>query len=82
MLNHEGKKIGIFFGKIKDSMGKTNFFFGALPFTLWVVLAMWLHIGAPKKIQEKRIYNHFECNILGVSVKLVKYIVHLFKRKN
>jgi hypothetical protein len=41
--------------KNQDSMGKTNFFLSTLPFSLWAVLATWLHIGAPQKIQEKRI---------------------------
>jgi hypothetical protein len=37
----------------KDSMGKTNFFLSTLPFNPWAVLATWLHVGAPQKIQEK-----------------------------
>jgi hypothetical protein len=39
--------------KNQDSMGKTNFFFSTLPFRPWAVLATWLHVGAPHKIQEK-----------------------------
>jgi hypothetical protein len=39
--------------KFQDSMHKTNFFFGTLPFSPWVVLAMWLHMGAPQKKHEK-----------------------------
>jgi hypothetical protein len=39
--------------KNKDSMGKTNFFLSTLPFNPWAVLATWLHVGAPQKIQEK-----------------------------
>jgi hypothetical protein len=39
--------------KNQDSMGKTNFFFSTLPFSPWAVLATWLHVGAPHKIQEK-----------------------------
>jgi hypothetical protein len=39
--------------KKQDSMGKTNFFFSTLPFSLWAVLATWLHIGAPQKMQGK-----------------------------
>jgi hypothetical protein len=31
-------------------MGKTNFFLSTLLFSPWVVLATWLHVGAPKKI--------------------------------
>jgi hypothetical protein len=39
--------------KNEDSMGKTNFFLSTMPFSLWTVLATWLHIGTPQKIQEK-----------------------------
>jgi hypothetical protein len=34
-------------------MGKTNFFLSTLPFSPWVALATWLHVGAPQEIQEK-----------------------------
>jgi hypothetical protein len=34
-------------------MDKTNFFFGPLPFSPWAILATWLHLGAPQKLQEK-----------------------------
>jgi hypothetical protein len=34
-------------------MDKNKFFFGTLPFSPWAILAMWLHIGAPQKLQEK-----------------------------
>jgi hypothetical protein len=37
----------------QDSMGKTNFFLSTLPFSPWVVLATWLHVGAPHKIHKK-----------------------------
>jgi hypothetical protein len=49
MQNHEQKK------KVKnqDSMGKTNFFLSTLPFSPRAVLATWLHVGTPQKIQEK-----------------------------
>jgi hypothetical protein len=33
-------------------MGKTNLFLSTLPFSLWAILATWLHEGAPHKIQE------------------------------
>jgi hypothetical protein len=36
-------------------MDKLNFFFSTMPFSLWAVLATWLHIGAPQKIQEVQI---------------------------
>jgi hypothetical protein len=39
--------------KNQDSMGKTNFFLSTLPFSPWAVLATWLHVGVPQKIQEK-----------------------------
>jgi hypothetical protein len=39
--------------KNQDFMGKTNFFLSTLPFSPWVVLATWLHVEAPQKIQEK-----------------------------
>jgi hypothetical protein len=29
-------------------MDKTSYFFGALPFSPWAVLATWLHLGAPQ----------------------------------
>jgi hypothetical protein len=30
-------------------MGNTNFIFGMLPFSPWVVLLTWLHLGGLKK---------------------------------
>jgi hypothetical protein len=41
--------------KVKNqaSMDKTNFFFSTLSFSPWAVLATWLHVRAPRKIQEK-----------------------------
>jgi hypothetical protein len=33
--------------------GKSNFFLSTLPFSPSAVLATWLHVGAPHKIQEK-----------------------------
>jgi hypothetical protein len=33
-------------------MGKTNLFLGALPLSPWAVLATWLHLGAPQKLQK------------------------------
>jgi hypothetical protein len=46
MQNHEKKE------KVKKSekprfYGKTNFFLSTLPFSLWAILATWLHVGAP-----------------------------------
>jgi hypothetical protein len=34
-------------------MGKTKKILSTLPFNPWVVLATWLLVGAPQKIQEK-----------------------------
>ena len=39
--------------KNQDSKGKKNFFLNTLPFSPMVVLAMWLHVGAPQKIHKK-----------------------------
>jgi hypothetical protein len=39
--------------KNQDSMGKTKFFFSTLSFSPWAILATWMHVGAPQKIQEK-----------------------------
>jgi hypothetical protein len=52
MQNHEQKTK---WKKVKNqnSMGKTNFFLSTKPFSPWAILATWLHVGAPKKIQEK-----------------------------
>jgi phosphopantetheinyl transferase len=33
--------------------GQKKLFFNTLSFSPWVVLATWLHVGAPHKIQEK-----------------------------
>jgi hypothetical protein len=65
-----------------------------LSFSPWMILATWLHIAAPLKIQEKmnlqfilnknspRAHIELEFDILGVATKRVKYIVHLFKGTN
>jgi hypothetical protein len=54
MQNHERKKKKeVKKVKNQDSMGKTNFFLNTLPFSPWEVLATWLHVRAPQKIQEK-----------------------------
>jgi hypothetical protein len=41
-------------------MDETNFLFVALPLSPWVVLAMWLHIGAPQKHKKHGFTTHFE----------------------
>jgi hypothetical protein len=52
MQNHEQKK-NLKKVKNQDSMGKTIFFLSTLPFSPWAILATWLYVGAPQKIQEK-----------------------------
>ena len=39
--------------KMQDFMDKTNFFGGTLPFSSWAILATWLHLEVPQKLQEK-----------------------------
>jgi hypothetical protein len=61
MQNHEKKK------RVKkvenqDSMGKTNFFLSTLPFSPWVVLATWLHVGAPQKYMINELNTCFQQN--------------------
>jgi hypothetical protein len=63
-----------------------------MPFNPWAASATWLYVGAPHKIQEKMslilIFNkispwaHTESDfdVLGVHGKLVKYVVHSFKK--
>jgi hypothetical protein len=53
MQNHEQKTKKTKKVKNQDFMVKTNFFLSTLPFSTWAVLATWLHVGAPQKIQEK-----------------------------
>jgi hypothetical protein len=38
---------------IQDLIDKTNFFFGTMLFNPWAVIATWLHLGAPQKLQVK-----------------------------
>jgi hypothetical protein len=33
--------------------GQNKLLFSTMPFNPWAVLATWLHVGAPQKIQEK-----------------------------
>jgi hypothetical protein len=47
--------------KTQDSMGKTNFL-GTLPFSPWVILALWLYIGTLQKTQKNELTVHFEQN--------------------
>jgi hypothetical protein len=51
MQNHEQKRVK----KSEKPIlyGQNKLFLSTLPFSPWAVLATWLHVGAPKKIQEK-----------------------------
>jgi hypothetical protein len=46
--------------KNQDFMGKTNYFLSTLPFSPGAVLATWLHVGAPQKIQENELNTRFQ----------------------
>jgi hypothetical protein len=48
--------------KNQDSMGKTNFFLSTLPLSAWAILATWLHLEDPQKIQENELNTRFEQN--------------------
>ena len=39
--------------KTKILWAKKTSFFAPLPFSPWAILATWLHVGVPYKIQEK-----------------------------
>jgi hypothetical protein len=81
--------------KSQEFMGKTNFFLSTLPFNPWAILVTWLHgvrsssknIGKLSLIlvfnkTSPRAHMESELDVLGVHGKLVKYVVHLSKRKN
>jgi hypothetical protein len=38
--------------KIQHFIDKTNLFLDTLLFSPWAILATWLHVGAPQKLQE------------------------------
>jgi hypothetical protein len=65
MQNHEQKKKKKKEEEVKNHyfMGKTNFFLSILSFSPWAVLATWVHVGAPQKIQEKRAQYPFSTKI-------------------
>jgi hypothetical protein len=71
-------------------MDKTNFFLSTMSFNPWVVLATLQLLKKDKKTNLKPILNktspeahkELEFEALGVLGKLVKYLVHLSKRKN
>jgi hypothetical protein len=85
MQNHEREKM-----KNQDSTGKTNFFPSTMPYSPWVVLAKWSSSKNTGKMNLRPVFNknspwaHTESDldVLGVYGKLVKYVVHLSKRKN
>ena len=64
-----------------------------LPFSPWAVLATWLHVGSPSENtgemslipvlnkNSPRAHTESELDVFGVHRKLVKYVVHLSKRK-
>jgi hypothetical protein len=39
--------------KIQDFMDKKILFLKSFPYSLWAILATWLHLGAPQKLNEK-----------------------------
>jgi hypothetical protein len=61
MQNHE-PKTKVKKVKNQDFMGKRNFFLSTMPFSPWAVLATWLHVGAPQKIQEIELNTCFQQN--------------------
>jgi hypothetical protein len=74
-------------------MGKTNYFLRTLPFSPWAVSDMAAcrssleNIGKMSLIlvfnkNSPRAHTESELGMLGVHGKLVKYVVHLSKRKN
>jgi hypothetical protein len=50
--------------KNQDSMGETNFFLSTMPLSPWAVLATWLHVGTPQKIQKNEFNTSFEQNFI------------------
>jgi hypothetical protein len=79
--------------KNQDSIGKTNIFLSIMAFNPWVISATWLHVGGPQKYRKNKLNTCFEQNStmgsyeVGIGRawcfrKLVKYVVHLSKRKN
>jgi hypothetical protein len=78
--------------KIQNSRGKTNFFFGALHFSPWGNFShMVAYRSSSKNIGKMNLqsilnknspWTHLESkfDVLNVAKKLLKYVVHLFKR--
>jgi hypothetical protein len=71
--------------KIQGSMNKINFFIGTLPFNPWAILARWLHtrnmnLQPVLNKNSTRALMELEFDVLGIAMKLLKYVVHLSKR--
>jgi hypothetical protein len=52
MQNHEQKEKVTKKSEKPRFYGQNRPFFSTLPFSPWTILATWLHLGAPQKIQE------------------------------
>jgi hypothetical protein len=69
-------------------MGKTNFFLSTLPFSPWAACRSSLENTRKMNLIPvlnktlPRVHMESELGVLGVHRKLVKYVVHLSKRKN
>jgi hypothetical protein len=71
-------------------MGKTNFFLSTLPFNPWAVSAtcrsslentLKMNLKSILYIYSPWAHTELELDVLGILGKLVKYVLHLFKRK-
>jgi hypothetical protein len=71
-------------------MGKTNFFLSTLSFSPWAVLATCrssskntgkINLISILNKTSPQAHTELELDMLGVHGKLVKYVVHSFKRK-
>jgi hypothetical protein len=59
--------------------GQTKVFFGTLSFSLWAILAMWLHIGVPQKYKKNEFAIHFLQNSLWIHMKLEFDIIGIYR---
>jgi hypothetical protein len=92
MQDHSSKK-KVKKVKNQDFMDKTNFFLSTLPFSPWVASATWVACRSSLENTGKMslipVFNKnspwahtkSELDVLGAHRKLVKYVVHLSKRK-
>jgi hypothetical protein len=78
--------------KIQDFMDKSNFFFGTLPLSPWALFSYVIECRSSKHIWKMNfqtilnknlphVHMDLEFDVLDVAKKLVKYVVHLSKRK-